>query len=266
MKWAGIFIMMLGAVAYPNISCPDWMHEERLASDLGMLADTVSWNDEYARIEGLDSVYNLIGEAEGIYDTRMRIYESEKGEYLISYRPTQQTPEGGNIHDQRRLVPCQFVQNCIGRVHDRFQQAFMNLLDIIGQDVLRTLQNQTIHMGSHSLGGALQLFMAVYLKEMYGTIPTTVLGFAGPFIGDYDFTEKYMQTPKNDRWWQVESVNRVNPAEYDGTVEVYNVDDGSIYIQSDSICGLLVDKLSYSYGMHDLRNYRDGLISRIRSM
>lgn len=263
MRWFWIFTIAVGAsvVAYPDISCPDWVHEERLPSDLGMLADTVSWNDEYARIEGLDSVYNLIGEAEGVYDTRMRIYESEKGEYIFSYRPTQQTPEGGDIHNQRRLVPCRFMKACVGRVHDRFQQAFMDLIDVLGEEVLLTVRNKTIHMGSHSLGGALQLFMAVYLTEVHGTIPATVLGFAGPFIGDGDFTERYQQTARNDRWWQVESVNRINPTEYDGTVETYNVDDGSIYIQTDAVCGLLVDKLSYSYGMHDLRNYRDGLLS-----
>lgn len=259
MRIWNLMIFAMAVMAYPDINCPGWMGTERLASDLGLLADTVSWNGGYERIDGIYATYDLVAEAEGIYDTRMRIYESiAMNEYFISFRPTQQTPAGGDIHNNRRMVPCFFFPECIGRVHDRFQQAFVDLLDHLPEDVIETrLVNQTIHMGSHSLGGALQLFMAVYLSERFNTTAATILGLAGPFIGDEEFTAAYPM--RNDRWWQIESINRANPSEFDGTVEFYNVDDGGIYIQKDAICGLTIDKLADSYGMHDIRNYRNGL-------
>jgi hypothetical protein len=38
-------------------------------------------------------------------------------------------PQGQGIHEQRRMVPCKFMEggNCTGLVHDRFQVAYMQV-------------------------------------------------------------------------------------------------------------------------------------------
>jgi len=260
MKITGIFIMaaaITNVMAYPSIQCPEWMSRDAFANDLGLIAEVASWDAGYERIHGIRTMYELIAEAEGIYDTRMRVYESS-GEIIMTYRPTQQTPAGGDIHNDRRLVPCIFFEGCEGHVDDRFQAAFIDLLNKLPADLLST--NKTIHMASHSLGGALQLYMAVLLAYKYDRRPATILGLAGPFIGDDIFTSVYLKSLRSERWWQVETINRLNPTEYDGTVESYNVDgDPRIMILMDAVCGLTIDKLPDSYGMHDLRNYRLGL-------
>lgn len=253
-------------LAAPPVNCPAWMGESGIANDLGLLADTVSWNDGYAVINGTCGEYNLLAEANGVYDTRMRVYETVNDTVIINYRPTQQTLAGGDIHVNRVLVPCVFFDGCIGLIHQRFQEAFLDLLSLLPESFIEediVAGNRTIHLSGHSLGGSLQLFMAIYLWRQHGIVPKTVLGLAGPFIGDETFTAAHQVGLKEllgDRWWQIESVNRNNAYEFDGTVEGYNVNyEPYIYIMQDAVCGLQVDRLGDSYGMHDLRNYRTGL-------
>lgn len=252
--------------AAPSIECPVWFGESGVVNDLGLLADAISWDDGYEAINGTCGEYNLLAEANGIYDTRMRVYENTDNTIVINYRPTQMTPAGGDIHVNRVLVPCVFFDGCVGLVHQRFQDAFLDLLGSIPEPFITdniVVGNRTLRLSGHSLGGSLQLFMALYLWQQHGIVPDVVLGLAGPFIGDEVFTATYQIPFKNllgDRWWQVESVNRYNTYEFDGTVEGYNVDyEPYISIMYDAVCGLYVDKLPDSYGMHDLRNYRTGM-------
>lgn len=260
-------IMACCSMASPPVACPEWMGQSGIASDLGLLADTVSWDGGYGTIDGRCGRYSLLAEADGVYDTRMRVYGMEdENVVVINYRPTQQTPAGGDIHVNRVLAPCVFFDECTGLVHQRFQEAFLDLLGRLPESFIEdniVAGNKTVRLSGHSLGGSLQLFMAIYLWRHYGVAPETVLGLAGPFIGDEAFTIAH-QTPfkalVGDRWWQVEAVNRYNLYEFDGTVEGYNVDhEPFVYIMYEAICGLPVDHLADSYGMHDLRNYRTGL-------
>jgi len=248
--------------ADPPVHCPVWLSQDGHVNDMGYLADVVSWDSGFQEVNGVCGRYRLLFETDGVYDTRMRIYETDEEEILVTYRPTQQTPEGGDIHVHRVLVPCRFFDGCTGLVHQRFQEAFLDLLEKLPvnffQDQLST--NTSIHLCSHSLGGSLQLFMGIYLWKQHGILPSTMLGLAGPFIGDRSFSDAY-QTPlkqsMGDRWWQIETVSAYNSYTYDGTVEGYNVDQWPfIDIMYESICGVVIQPLPDSYGMHDLRNYR----------
>jgi hypothetical protein len=108
----------------------------------------------------------------------------------------------------------------------------------------------------HSLGGALGLFMALYLynvrpgpliidrlpvpsspcppirtpyisiPQVHGVVPSLSLGLAGPFIGDQRFADVYyapFRKATSDTWWQVETVDVNNRSNFDGTVESYQV-------------------------------------------
>lgn len=243
--------------------CPPWLQQSGRVNDMSLLADTVSWNGGYETIQGVCDTYHLSLQTEGIYDTRMRVYETME-EVYIQFRPTQQTNAGGDIHVDRRLVPCTFLPECCGLVHDRFQQAFQDLVANIPSGFLeeKVAQNKTFYLSGHSLGGSLQLFMALYLWKQYDRLPQLSLGLAGPFIGDQEFTRVYQETFKQqmgDNWWQIEAQNKYNSWDLDGTVEGYQVDSPPLlFIQKDAICLLPVDHLDDSYGMHDLKNYRTG--------
>lgn len=259
-RWSILFTWFGLCISNPSTTCPSWMSENGTINDLGLLADTVSWNGGYQEISGACGRYSLIAESDGIYDTRMRIYEDGSDIY-INYRPTQQTPAGGDIHVNRVMTPCTFIDGCTGLVHQRFQEAFLDLLHRLPENLIEDrVKGRRVHLCSHSLGGSLQLFMGVYLWKQHDTVPATMLGLAGPFIGDRAFTDAYqreLKTLTGDRWWQVETVSAYNSYSYDGTVEGYNVDNWPyIDIMYESICGVVITPLPDSYGMHDLRNYR----------
>lgn len=261
MKTLLLLLFFMKTLSYPIINCPIKMHESGLLNDLAYLADTVSWNSNYENIQGVCGNYNFIHQSNGIYDTRMRIYSKNNDSIFIVFRPTQMTDEGGNIHVDRQLALCNFINNCQGKVHNRFQQAFLSLInDGLDYNFYYSLKNYKIYITGHSLGGALQLFMGIYLYYTFNIIPSFMLGLAGPFIGDELFSNIYQISLKNilkDNWWQVETINIYDNSEFDGTVEGYNVDYYPyIFIYSKAICGIIVEKLSDSYGMHDLRNYK----------
>lgn len=252
------------SVATAWVVCPDNLVQSGIANDLAKISDMVSWNGGYETIQGVCGEYHLLVQTDGIYDTRMRIYEKTPEEIVIVFRPTQQTKESGDIHVDRVLVPCRLFPNCSGLVNDRFQQAVIDLVHKIPPCLLEDrVKGRNVYLTGHSLGGSLQLAMGIFLWKHLGTLPVMSLGLAGPFIGDTNFTQTYQEPLKKllgDKWWQVESMNRYNTMEVDTTVEGYQVDRSPLLdIQQDAICRLSVDKLWDSYGMHDLRNYQTGL-------
>lgn len=245
MAWSWVSVL-----SSPPRPCP--LSTSGWARDLAMLSDVVSWENGYEYVNQgttCSPSYQLVHEATGPYNTRMRVWTGFDETTVIVFRPTQ--PDGGEIHAQRRLVPCQLFDGCVGRVHDRFQQAFLSLTSDTAFEDLLLQKNHSIFTAGHSLGGALQLFMGVVLSQRYNRRPTMMLGLAGPFVGDKDFASAYY--PHSGRGWQVEAVNADNPQEFDGTVEGYTAE--GLYIDVDIVCGIDVPKLPDSYGMHDLRNY-----------
>jgi hypothetical protein len=239
--------------------CPDLLYRSAAANDIGLLSDTVSSDDD-GMVVGVCDSYASIATYEGDYATRMRIYRgASRNSTMIVFRPTQAS--GGDIHNDRRLVPCTFVPGCVGRVHERFQEAFLSLVETAGE--IQTLITAPLFIGGHSLGGSLSLFMTIYLWWVYGILPVMSLGIAGPMIGDAEFSHEYQRTlHQSIVWWQIESADRTNRENRDGTIESYNTDPPEMEIDTDAICLLLIDPLpSYeTYGMHDLKNYRVGLV------
>ena len=283
------FLPIVGGV--PPQTCPSSLTDDAFVSDLALLSETVSWpHRSQLHVKGTCGTYTNVMEAKGEYDTLLRVYtEMEKNTTIFSFRPTQQTSEGGDIHNDRRLVACRFLDgSCYGMVNDRFQSAFLDLVEQIDDDFIESIRHHSISTVGHSLGGSLQLFMAVYLFQKYSIEPSFVLGFAGPFIGDRVFTDTYLTPLKEalgDRMWQIETVDASNPQNFDGTVEGYNVNNGDgspnwgalpfnplsrfrpevpsdtsvktpIFIDDEDLCGVNIVPFTDSYGMHDLRNYR----------
>lgn len=252
------------SIASAWVPCPSSLMRSGTANDLARISDIVSWDGGFETVHGVCGEYHLLAQTDGIFDTRMRIYEKTSEEIVVVFRPTQQTKEGGDIHVNRVLVPCQLFPNCSGLVNDRFQQAVLDLMGKLPSSFLEEkVKGRKVYLTGHSLGGSLQLAMAVHLWQHLNTTPEMSLGLAGPFIGDTIFTETYQKPLKDilgENWWQVESMNRYNNWEVDGTVEGYQVDHPPLLeIQQEVICRLPVDKLWDSYGMHDLRNYQTGL-------
>lgn len=301
-RWIGgcvfLLVMTIGVHAVPPQDCPSTITQNAFVKDLGLLADTVSWpQKDQLRVEGECGVYKMIYEQHGVYDTLLRVYtDVQNNNTVFTFRPTQQTPQGGDIHNERRLAACRFLNgSCYGMVNDRFQQAFEDLIADFPNELVENIRTHSVATVGHSLGGSLQLFMAVYLFQVYNLQPTYVLGFAGPFIGDEVFTQTYVDPLKEtlgDRMWQIETMDISNPVEFDGTVEGYNVNNGDgqpdwniwpfnpldipnpfappqvqpsvkvrtpIYIDWDDLCGLPIQPVADAYGLHDLKNYRQGL-------
>lgn len=288
-----IFGFMMGTgTSKPSIECPPILSTSGIANDLGLLADAVSWKNSDV-VKGLCGKYEQIYEKNGAFDTRMRIYQHLKTNHTVfSFRPTQQTHEGGDIHNDRKLSACRYMNgSCYGLVNDRFQQAFSTLIEDLDDDFFHTLKTLNVSTVGHSLGGSFQLMMGVYLHSMFEIKPQWMLGLAGPFVGDKVFTTTYQYPLKDalgDRWWQMETVDVDDEKNYDATVEGYNVNNGDgipdwsnlpfnplspiqpwipdqdriktpIYIDTKALCGLEIQPVDESYGMHDLKNYREGL-------
>jgi hypothetical protein len=208
---------------------------------------------------------------------------------IFAFRPTRQTPQGGDIHNDRRLVACRFLEgSCYGMVNGRFQEAFQDLVHDLTPSFFQNISRHRISTVGHSVGGSLQLFMAVYLYQKYNIAPSYVIGFAGPFIGDKLFTETYIDPLKEQlgpNMWQIETIDLQNMNNYDATVEQYNVNNGNgepnwgafpfnpmspfrpsfptnvtvntpIFIYEEDLCGVYITPLPNTYGMHDLKNYR----------
>lgn len=261
MKLISLLALVSVAFAVPKQKCPELLSISGLTNDLGLLADSVSWNGIHS-VKGLCSTYDVVYESHGVYDTRLRIYKDNEDPsiYVISFRPTQQNPAGNAIHENRRLVPTKFLGNeSIGMVHERFQEAFLSLI----VDLPNFTNSSKFYLASHSLGGALNIFMMIHLWQLYQIVPVMSLGLAGPFIGDKTFTDRYQVPLKEltaNAWWQIEVQNKHKPSDVDGTVEGYNVDHHPfIYIQEDAICGLQITPQRDTYGLHDIKNYRSGL-------
>lgn len=257
--WVSSLLFVIGS-AVPYRECPVWMRTNGFINEMGLLADAVSWINDGKPIQGVCGNYSIQKDISGKYDTRMRIYQSlQYNLTVISFRPTQSTPEGGEIHNNRQLTPCTFFPACQGKVHNRFQEAFVSL---INQVEMSDFLNSDIAVIGHSLGGSLQLFMGVYLWEKYHKAPILSLGFAGPFIGDLEFSNNHLDIYfyiMKHNWWQIETVDQDNPTRYDGTVEGYQINNNDLFIDMDAVCSFPIHPLSIpdqAYGMHDLKQYR----------
>lgn len=262
MKWWWFlsYFVILCATKEDLPDCPSWMSSNGFIHELGILADAVSWDHSDNVIWGVCGNYLLTHDIQGKYDTRMRIYQSQSYNFsVISFRPTQSTPEGQNIHYNRQMTECSFVPECQGKVHDRFQEAFLSLVEQIDDWSFLRFQVATI---GHSLGGSLQLFMALYLWKVVHKPPLLSLGFAGPFIGDELFSHTFLlpyHQLMNGLWWQIETIDQDNPYNYDGTVENYQVGSNELFVWTDAICLFPIHPLPVpkeAYGMHDLKQYQ----------
>lgn len=250
--------MLIFGVSSAPSACPDYFYTNGYFNDLGLLADSVSWND-VKTVEGVCHTYNIIFESSGVYDTRLRVYSTDNL-IVFTFRPTQQS-SGGDIHVNRRLVPVTFF-NGSGLVNDRFQVAFISLIKDFDFSLIG---NKTVLMGAHSLGSSLTQYAMVNLQEVYNITTKLSVGLAGPFISNRDFYERYQKQFKENNvttWWQVETVDKYNNV--DGTTTGYNCDyPPYIYIPNEAVCGLYITVQEGTYGMHDLINYRSGLRGNI---
>ena len=134
-------------------------------------------------------------------------------------------------------------------------------------NAIEKIRNTTIYITGHSLGGALALFMTAKLYYDYHIIPKVSYGFAGPFIGDGDYTRIVQDTLKQIiDIKQIEVIDINNYENRDKTCEVYNTYDNGIYIDPNLLCGFYINPLpidpnrnwdlQYTYGLHDIKNYR----------
>jgi hypothetical protein len=200
-----------------------------------------------------------------LYDTRMRVYASEDTAVLV-FRPTQQTPEGGDIHVDRYVSPTDFLQHTRnqGKVHHRFQQAYLDMVHSC-RSTLSTIASakEKIYVTGHSLGGSFSLFLAATLYYDFHVVPHGVYAFAGTFIGDEEYTTA-IQDPLVDTFpiQLMEVVDRHDPGRRDATSEQYQTADQSLHIVPSMICGLYIDPLGplESYGLHDLKNYQNAIL------
>jgi len=282
-------LMVLG---YPPSICGDWMKKSSMLNDMAMLADSISSSSNTTEILGVIGTvngcnntrdkYQPVYEKDGLYDTRMRIYRIEggqrQGDLVIVFRPTQQNFIGTSIHTDRRMVPCEYLgDGCKGLVMERFQEAFTSLVE---DGLIRNIINDkvNIYITGHSLGGTFSVMMGIYLYEKLEIRSKIILSMAGPFFGDTVFNQQYL-TPLFDRLRDeliiTETINIDNPSEFDGTIEGYLCDippdiqpgnqpdnqqiehQPDIDIPIEMICGLPIYKIEESYGMHDLRNYKE---------
>lgn len=235
--------------------CPSEINSNGYINDIAYLSDMISGPESV--VAGKCGSYKTVTTIDDIFDTRLRLYEDEISDKIfIIFRPTQQTVQGGSIHSNRELVQCNFIDNCKGMVMEKFQDAFISMVEKINWSKFRV---NDVYVGGHSLGGAFSIFMGVYLLEKYSIKAKIILGIAGPFIGDEEFNQTYLVPLKEavPDWWQIEDENRTNPSESDLTVEQYNVDYGpKISVFYPAVCKVQIDKLWNSYGMHDLKNYQ----------
>lgn len=259
MIWLFLFCaLFVRTTAYPINDCPFEWNTDGVLNDLVLLSDKVSC-DACLVTEGVCSTYAVHVNKDGPYETKMIVYTDTNEDMFISFRPTQQDPYGSSIHAEKQMVECTFLKDCVGLVHDRFQYAFQSL--IMDLDT-KGWEDKNVYIVGHSLGGSLQLFMGLHLWHNLNILPKYMIGLAGPFIGDVVFTKSHQEKLKavmGSAWKQIETVNKNNPDEFDGTVEGYNMDENypiKIYIDNDVVCAVRIPKLYDSYGMHDLRNYR----------
>lgn len=251
-----IVLMMMSMIKVIAIFlpwCPEWVSYNGYTRDLGLLSETVSWEDA-AMVHGQCGTYKLVHEMDGVYDTRMRIYHSD-GNTFIVFRPIQSTEEGQAIHQEEHTAPCTFLSGCVGRVHDHFQEAFLSLVSNVDD----YLQGYVFTTG-HGIGGSLQLFMSLWLWTERSIIPRMAFGFGSPFIGNKKFTETYLHAFRNsssERWWQTSTFSLNEPEVYDHAIE--DIQPQAIMIDTDAVCGFGIFPLpipSVSYSMHDLKQYR----------
>lgn len=246
------------AVFGQPLSCSDDIVYNKLTSDLVIAADSVSFN-ENLDFEGKTGYFTHVKTCEyPKYDTRMRIYTSNHNLTFIVFRPTQSTYEGWSIHADRYVVPTTFLRHSKGNVHAHFQEAF-EAMEMECHDAIDKLRNTTIYATGHSLGGSFALFMGAKLVYDYDIQPAGIIGFAGTFIGDEEYTVS-IQTPikqNNVSMWLIETVDLSDPSNRDATSEGYQTLDNQLDIDASMICGFYIHPLNSweSYGMHDLKNY-----------
>lgn len=249
--------------------CPDALLNHPWAADLVRASEYVSWPD--GPWQGDHGTFETVKTCDLPFpdDTRMRVYANGNKTYIVAFRPTQ--PDGYLIHVNRRLVPCRFLDSTpsCGFVLEKVQDAFLRMWDQC-RDVVDLLRGQEVYVSGHSLGSTLMLFASAKLWVDLDTPPRLALGFAGPFIGDTEYTSKIQDAIPhlaNTTIWNVQTMDRSDPTLFDGTILGYNVDWGvepRIVVDDQILCNLLIDPLpigqgaGQTYGMHDLRQYAHG--------
>ena len=254
-----LFSFALCVSSYPLFTCPTWMQQSGVMNDLAVLADSVSSFPCYTHVNGVCNVYTCIQEIDGLYQTRIRIYENLSGDKFVVFRPTQQTPEGTAIHVDRQMVSCQFLgDHCSGFVLEKFQNAFLSLINQVDRGIWDS--HHYIYTTGHSLGASFSVMMGIYLFNLFNINPRIILNMAGPFFGDAEFNTIYLEPLHEimrDRFWMISTINKNDLSEFDGTIEGYNTPGSPfINIEQNVLCGIPIPKLEDSYGMHDLRNYQ----------
>lgn len=257
-----LFIIVAMLSKKMNAECPFKWKQDTKIQDFVMLMDRVSWTSDTTGqiIDGRNGSYLQIAQSDGVYDTRMRVYTSNDKTIFFIFRPTQQ--DGWTIHQDIKLVSIQFLSAVLdGFVHERFQEAFMSLLQNMPSDVLQNIKiYKKIYIGGHSLGGALSIFMLMHLVYNIGIIPDNVIGLAGPFIGDDIFDtnfQKPLQSLKSLEWFQVYTQIVSSTNIKDETILGYNSSyPPFIYYNDDLVCTFSIPtQVPDSYGMHDIKNY-----------
>jgi len=258
--WKMIFVSSMAffymTSSTTTIECPNDWKSNRTLADLVLLAEAVSYPNGSVVIHGQHSNYTMIHQADGLYDTRMRWYTDTEHSVYVVFRPIQETWSGMQIHLNRKLVPCTLSKGCVGHVHQRFQLAFLDMIQTIPSLLWSRLQEAPfIYTTGHSLGGSLARFFSVYSFLHSFPTPSVAILFGAPFIADETFEKTYLS--KDDGIWDVFTINAENPLETDTIMENYNVPlPPFIYIEDDQVCSMTVVKRWDTFTIHDLRNYQ----------
>jgi len=257
-------VSMSMVTAFPPRACPTtWRHSPFMA-DMGLLAEVASWDhlsvgasvDSCQKLES--HAWMLTHEADGPYDTRMRVLERGNDTFAV-FRPTQEA--GHAIHDDRRLVQCRLFPHCEGLVHEKFQEAFLPLAVSLNWTSVVD-KHQSLHIIGHSLGGSLGMLLGAWLFATHEVVPETWIGLGSPFVGDEAFHMAHVATVReamrsSQSAFVVEAMDATDPTNWDGIAEGYETDSAPpLFVDHRQLCGIAVPVLPASYGMHDLREYR----------
>lgn len=94
-----------------------------------------------------------------------------------------------------------------GKVHVGFYQTFLSCSGQILDGLKPYLTGHTIYVAGHSLGAALAVLLASYLKLTNKNIPVSMYNFGCPRVGNPDFVNQYNSLIQSS--WRV--VNKYDP-------------------------------------------------------
>ncbi|MCK5633258.1 lipase family protein [bacterium] len=101
-----------------------------------------------------------------------------------------------SINDWRTNLNCKKIKSVVGNVHFGFNQALTHVINNILSLLSQNANGRKIYITGHSLGGALAVLCAAYLK-FYGHAVDGVYTYGQPRVGGKDFAKVYNKNLSN---------------------------------------------------------------------